>query len=475
MTKCCRRTNLEVEESEAPIPRRSSSHIRYLILLPASGVFILMAMISSMVFSNLPPDDEPKAVNETLDRDHVPSLDNPLAGFLGKAPSTTNDDRELRIAELSIEDGGTLLGALAEQGIAHKEAYAASLALESVFDPRTLKAGQALTAGLGARTENGDDLHLRRLTFVPETDRKIVIEHQNDERFEAAEQSIQHTVDVELAAGTISTNLYEAARIEGIPSTVILEAYRLLGHAVDFQRDIRAGDKFALGYEQFDDGDAGGTHPGELLFTSIGLSSGVVQFLRYTTRDGYTGFFDSDGRSADTALLKTPVDSGRLSSLFGKRDHPMLGFTRMHKGLDFSAPLGAIVVAAGDGIVSKRERNGGFGNYVQIEHSGDYATAYAHLSRYAAGLNAGDRVRQGETIGYVGATGLATGPNLHYEVLHNGSAVDPVTVNSPPQKVLAGEELERLQDAFSEFEFSQVPAGFRKLVQAEHRAEAQND
>tara|TARA_R110002110_G_scaffold85816_6_gene223991 strand:+ start:28987 stop:30414 length:1428 start_codon:yes stop_codon:yes gene_type:complete len=475
MTKRSRRSNLEVEKSEAPIPRRSSSHIRYLILLPASGVFILMAMISSMVFSNPPPDDEPKAVKETLARDHVPNPDNSLAGLLEKAPSTTNNSRELRVAELSIEDGGTLLGALAEQGIAHKEAYAASLALKSVFDPKTLKAGQVLTAGFGTRKEDGEELHLGRLTFVPETDRKIVIEHRIDERFRAAVQPIQHAVDVELAAGAISTNLYEAARAEGIPLIVILEAYRLLGQAVDFQRDIRAGDKFALGYERFDDGDAGGTHPGELLFASIGLSNGVVRLLRYTTREGYTGFFDSDGRSADTALLKTPVDGGRLSSLFGRRDHPILGYTRMHKGLDFSAPLGTTVVAAGDGTVLKRARNGGFGNYVQIEHGDNYATAYAHLSRYAAGLNAGDRVRQGETIGYVGATGLATGPNLHYEVLRNGTAIDPVSVNSPPQKILAGEELERLQDAFSEFDLSKIPAGFRKLVQAEHQAGTPRD
>lgn len=438
-------------------------------------IFAVGATISLTVLPWMPVEVGVEPLGKPPTQNRVLEPADSLNGFSAEVPSTLNISPNLRVVEFSIKSGGTFLGTLEEQGIALKEAYAAALALEPVFDPKMLKAGQVLMAVLDPRNANSDELHLRRLTFVPETDRRIVVEHRDDEQFAAEVQPIQHEVDVEFASGTISTNLYEDARVLGIPSIVILEAYRLLGHVVDFQRDIRSGDQFALGYERFDDGDAGGTHPGELVFTSLGLSSGVVRFLRYTTRDRYTGFFDFDGRSADTAFLKTPVKSGRLSSLFGRRDHPILDYTRMHKGLDFSAPRGTTVVAAGDGIVSKRKRNGDFGNYVQIEHGDNYTTAYAHLSRYAEGLNEGDRVRQGETIGYVGATGLTTGPNLHYEIRRNGSPIDPVSVNSPPRRILTGKELERFKEAFSEFDFSQAPAGFSNLVQAEQRAGNEHD
>jgi len=445
--------------------RQSSAHRRLRTVLFASGILIATAMISTLVLSNTSPDIPSERVADPQTGVRGQDLSGLMAGFSNAGLSALKGLPELQVISLSIEDGGTLLGTLTEQGVSQKEAHAISNALESVFDPRKLKAGEVLTVGLNPQNGNNQTPHLQQLSLIPETDLEIVIKHQEDEQFEVVLRPIEHSISQVAVKGTISASLYETARSMGVPSTILLETYQLLGHAVDFQREVRPGDTFVLGYERFDDGEFGGQHPGRLSFASITLSGKALRFLRYTTSDGYSGFFDSEGRSADSDLMKTPVDAGRLSSLFGKRNHPILGYTRMHRGLDFSAPHGAAVVAAGDGTVSKRERNGGFGNYVQIEHSSNYATAYAHLSRYALDLKVGTRVRQGETIGYVGATGLATGPNLHYEVLQNGKATNPLLIESPPRRILTGKEMEKFSDALSAFYEAQQSTDRQDTVQ----------
>jgi len=316
-----------------------------------------------------------------------------------------------------------------------------------IVDPRSFKAGQKIILSLRDVGTAADALHLDSVTLIPNTDRLVVVRHREGKRFEAQMQSIEHTPRLVLVRGEMATSFYKAARDQGVPMPVLLQAYQTLSHIVDFQRDIREGDTFALGYQSLDDGEYGGTHPGNLVYASLTLSGRALDVYRNATDEGYEGFFDADGRSIETDLMKTPVDGAQLSSLFGKRSHPLLGYTRMHKGLDFAAPRGAPVLAAGDGIVLRRSRNRSFGNYIRIRHDGTYATAYAHLSRYAKGLEPGDRVRQGEVIGYVGATGLATGPNLHYEVLVDGNQVNPMTLDLPPRRVLTGDALARFRRA----------------------------
>ena len=232
-----------------------------------------------------------------------------------------------------------------------------------------------------------------------------------------------------------------------MPEAILLQTYRVLGHALDLQRDIGHGDTFRLAYETFDNRLTEGLQQSNLLYVSLRLRERTLSIYRHTTPDGYVGYFDTEGRSAERPLLKTPVDDGRLSSRFGMRHHPILGYSRMHEGLDFSAPRGAPVLAAGNGIVVRRSRYGSFGRYIKILHGGSYATAYAHLSGYAKGLKPGDHLRQGAIIGYVGASGLATGPHLHYEVLRDDEPVDPVEVSLPPRRVLAGEELSHFRVA----------------------------
>ncbi len=351
---------------------------------------------------------------------------------------------------VTLGKGDTLIEVLLRAGLSQREAYAASESLQKAYDPRDLKAGQALSLFIGEHDASENGPSLKRLELVPETDRLVSIEHLTAEVFATRISTIPHTRELTSRAGTIRSSLYEAARAAEVPTAVLIQTYGTLSYGLDFQRDIRDGDTFRLAFEIFEDGLGQGRHPGDLMYAAIGSSGRNLRILRYTTADGYTGFFDDKGASIETSLMKTPINGGRLSSLFGKRDHPVLGYTRMHRGLDYTARRGTPVLAAGDGVVVRRGRNGSFGKYVEIRHDTTYTTAYAHLSRYAEGLEPGTRVRQGDVIGYIGATGLATGPNLHYEVLQKGEQVDPMKLDLPPRRILRGDEFVRFEQAKAE-------------------------
>jgi murein DD-endopeptidase MepM/ murein hydrolase activator NlpD len=223
---------------------------------------------------------------------------------------------------------------------------------------------------------------------------------------------------------------------------VLAEMIRAFSYDVDFQREIHSGDTFAMLYERIDDEFGQPTGKGRLLYCEMVLSGARLRLYRFQPKEGEAEFYSAIGESIRKALLRTPVDGARITSGFGMRIHPILGYSRMHRGVDFGAPIGTAVYAAGDGIVSRAGRVSGYGNYVEIQHNQQYATAYGHLTAFARGLREGERVRQGEVIGYVGMSGLATGPHLHYEVHLNGEQIDPLSVKMQAATRLADEDLQ---------------------------------
>ncbi len=239
----------------------------------------------------------------------------------------------------------------------------------------------------------------------------------------------------------IRSNIYRDGLEQNVPVEVMTKAIRLFAHAVDFQRDIVPGDSFEIYLEQTTDSETGQAAENRIIFAAITTAGRTLTLWRYTTPDGTTDYYNSDGSSARLHLMRSPVEGAELSSGFGPRRHPILGFTRMHKGIDFAAKSGTPIYAAGAGVVEMAKRNGGYGNYVRLRHSDKFQTAYAHLLRFASGLRPGDKVRQGQVIGYVGTSGLSTGPHLHYEVLKDGKQTDPRALRLAPQRVLAGKDL----------------------------------
>ena len=238
---------------------------------------------------------------------------------------------------------------------------------------------------------------------------------------------------------TILNSLYKSAVEQKIPANIILEFARVYGFQVDFQRDIRKQDSFQIMYEAFKDDKGRIIESGEILYANLRLS-GENNSLYYFDVKGSEGHYDKNGKSVKKALMKTPINGARLSSPFGMRKHPIDGFNKMHRGTDFAAPMGTPIMASGDGLIKKVGWCGGGGNCIVIKHNSTYQTVYAHMSKFAKGIRSGARVKQGQTIGYVGSTGKSTGPHLHYEVIVNGKKINSQTLKLPSGKILKGKE-----------------------------------
>lgn len=244
------------------------------------------------------------------------------------------------------------------------------------------------------------------------------------------------------ASGTINGAIYDAVEQQNVPFSALDEFVRVLGFSVDFQREIRSGDQFELLYERQIDkltGDDLGS--GTLHYAGLRLSGDTMSFFRYQNEDGIVGWYDREGQSAVRTLMRTPISGAKMSSKYGMRRHPITGYNAMHRGVDFGAPKGTPILAAGSGVVEKASWFGNYGRYIRIRHTNRYSTAYAHMTRFATGVTAGARVRQGQVIGYVGSTGRSTGPHLHYEVLVNNKQVNPLTVKLPSGESLEPSEL----------------------------------
>ena len=237
----------------------------------------------------------------------------------------------------------------------------------------------------------------------------------------------------------ILQSLYKSAAEKKIPASTIIEFARIYGFQVDFQRDIRKKDRFQIMYEVFVDEKKKIIETGNILYANL-ILSGQNNSLYYYDSQGSIGHYDKNGKSIQKALMKTPINGARLSSPFGMRKHPIDGFNKMHQGTDFAAPLGTPIMASGTGVIKKAGWCGGGGNCVVIKHNSTYQTIYAHMSKFAKGIRAGVRVKQGQTIGYVGSTGKSTGPHLHYEVLINGKKVNSQTLKLPSGKILKGDD-----------------------------------
>ena len=237
----------------------------------------------------------------------------------------------------------------------------------------------------------------------------------------------------------ITNSLYQTAISLKIKPNVIIEFARLYGFQVDFQRDIWKDDSFQVIYEEFLNKDEEVVETGNIIFANLNLQNEDLKLYRHEYEKNKIDYFDENGKSMRKTLMKTPINGARLSSSFGKRKHPILGFTKMHTGTDFAAPTGTPILASGDGLVVRAQWCGGGGNCVKIKHNRVYQTVYAHMSKFGKGIKKGAKVKQGQIIGYVGSTGLSTGPHLHYEVIENGKKINSQKLKLPSGKVLKGD------------------------------------
>lgn len=321
-------------------------------------------------------------------------------------------------------------------------------ALNTVYDLRYLRAGERINLYLEASPDaeggtDATDVRLKGLSFRPDVERSITVARTWEDEFRARETHAQFDREMVRASGEIGTSLYVDALNAGATDRVVVELASVLAYAIDFQRSIQPGDRFDILFERFVNEEGNVARTGDILYARYEGRGEPKEFFRYETEDGIVGYYSPDGASAQRLLMLTPINGARLSSHFSRaRRHPILGYTRRHNGTDFAAPTGTPVLAAGNGIVERANRYGSFGNYVRIRHANGYKTAYAHLNGFAPGIRAGARVTQGQVIAYVGTTGRSTGPHLHYEVHHNGTPVNPMTLDLPTGRQLTEDEIE---------------------------------
>jgi murein DD-endopeptidase MepM/ murein hydrolase activator NlpD len=348
-------------------------------------------------------------------------------------------EKTLTKVNAKLGKGDTLLDVLTDAQAPADDAQEAIAALRHVYDPRRMQMGQSVTILFepGAHGRG----RLAGLEISPDSRRSYRVARHGGEAFSSTQQEAKlQTRDV-AARGVIKSSLVAAGVAADVPYGALLAMINVFAHEVDFQRDIQSGDRFELLYEEKIGPDGKKAGPGRLLYGALELSGRRMIAFRFTPPDGRDDFFDHEGQSVRRALLATPIDGARLTSGFGMRRHPLLGYSKMHMGTDFGAPTGTPVYAAGSGLVDEIGPQGGYGNYIRLRHDSETATAYAHLSRYAKGLARGARVEQGDVIGYVGSTGRSTGPHLHYEVLQHGRQVNPRSMKTPLGEKLSGKAL----------------------------------
>ena len=239
----------------------------------------------------------------------------------------------------------------------------------------------------------------------------------------------------------INSSLYNAAVEAGVEPNIIIEFARIFGFEVDFQRDIRKGDQFEIFYEKFEDENNKVRDTGKIIYASMYVNGEEINLYNFKYKN-IEEYYDIKGKSITKSLMKTPINGARLSSSFGMRKHPILGYNKMHRGTDFAAPSGTPIMASGSGTVTRARWCGGGGNCVKIKHNSTYETIYAHMKAFAKGIKEGRKVKQGQVIGYVGSTGMSTGPHLHYEVIVNGKKVNSQKLKLPSGRILKGKERE---------------------------------
>ena len=292
------------------------------------------------------------------------------------------------------------------------------------------------------KLENGSNTVVNFVYPVNNTT-KIEIRQYRDE-FIIKENILQLYKREVVVKSEIKNNLYSSAIKSGIEPNIIVEFARIFGFEVDFQRDIRAGNWFEILYEKFEDDNNKVRDTGKIIYASMYVNGEELNLYNFKYKNEEE-FYDIKGKSITKSLMKTPINGARLSSSFGMRKHPILGYNKMHRGTDFAAPSGTPIMASGSGTVTRARWCGGGGNCVKIKHNSTYETIYAHMKAFAKGIKEGRKVKQGQIIGYVGSTGLSTGPHLHYEVIVNGKKVNSQKLKLPSGKILKGEERKQFE------------------------------
>ena len=399
--------------------------IQFKILKNFEFFFVLLLILISIILTQLYNTSK----NHT-EKEYIKVLNNLFFKKTVKNVFDNFSPKYLNIDHIIVQNE-SLNSILNKYEIDDKELKLISNELQSKLKKYTLKVNQKISF-----TINKKNNKISKLVLPVSKTRKVLFSRDLEtDNFIATDIITNLNKRIIYKEGKITQSLYRSAINQKIPANIIIEFARIYGFQIDFQRDIRRNDTYQIIYEVFEDDNKKIFNTGNIVFADLNLSNQSNAFY-YFNDNGDEGHYDINGKSVKKALMKTPINGARLSSPYGMRKHPIDGYNKMHRGTDFAAPMGTPIMASGDGVITKASWCGGGGNCIKIRHNSSYTTVYAHLSKFAANIKKGKRVKQGQTIGFVGSTGKSTGPHLHYEVIHNGKRINSQTLKLPSGKVL---------------------------------------
>tara|TARA_A100001011_G_scaffold278199_1_gene287970 strand:+ start:2461 stop:3762 length:1302 start_codon:yes stop_codon:yes gene_type:complete len=340
--------------------------------------------------------------------------------------------------EIIVSKGDTFLSILKEFNISEKKSFEIISEIEKLFDLRKLKVKNKILFYFNTKNS------IKKIEFNKNINEKLIVSI-NSNSVEIENKILEKTSYQTSKDFNINNSLYSDGLKNNLPPDILIKLIRLFSFDLDFQRDIKKNTLVSVSYEfdQINDNDK--LEYKDILYALISINGNKLEYFKFLTNDGFIDYFNKDGKNVKKSILKTPLDGARLSSNFGMRKHPILGYNKMHKGVDFAAPTGTPIYAGGNGVIEYIGNNGGYGKYIRIRHNNEYKTAYGHMSGFKKGLSKGARVNQGEIIGYVGSTGRSTGPHLHYEIIFQNKQINPLKLKLPSGKVLKGDELSKFQ------------------------------
>lgn len=355
-----------------------------------------------------------------------------------------NQEPQFSTNKIYVRKGDTLSSILHKQNIPNSDIQAVLKAIKKINPKLILGIGQKISLIYDISTKEEEPEQFAKMLIHFDQTHHMEIA-RTEEAFEAQNIEVALIKKLVRASTEITNSFVESALSMGLANSNANELVKIYSHQIDFQRQIHKNDTLDVMIEKYHSEDGDFSHYGKVVFASLTLAGKEYNIYHYSHDGKEKQYFTEQGKSVRSTLLRTPVPAARISSKFGKRHHPILGYTKMHKGVDFAAPRGTPIMASGDGTITHIGHMGAYGKFVQIRHNSNLSTAYGHASRFAKGLKRGSKVKQGQTIAFVGSTGRATGPHLHYEVRINGKQVNPLSIKTTPGITLKGKKLEAFE------------------------------
>ena len=374
--------------------------------------------------------------NQTVETEKRNLEKNKIEAFTSNKTSN-HHEKQLKKILLKVEKGQTFSQILDSFNIANNRKFEIINAINSIFNLRGLKINQKIFFFIN------DNEIVKQIIIELDFKTNLVVDLRSKINIEIIE--LKTYTDIESKEFNIKNSLYSDGIDNKIPNVILIKLIQLFSFDLDFQRDIRENTQVSISYQKISIDNKTNYELGDIEYAKISIKNNNLEYFKFLTDDGFIDYFNREGKNVKKSILKTPLDGAKLSSNFGMRKHPISGFNKMHKGIDFAAPKGTPIYAGGNGVIEVAGVNGGYGRYIRIRHNNEYKTAYAHLNSFKKGIRKGVRVNQGEIIGYVGSTGKSTGPHLHYEIIYQNKQINPLTLKLPSGKILKGDELNKFK------------------------------